>query len=584
MRPDRADGAVARLAPRPYAPERSAPPAPLVPRPRPGGGPAARMPDRVRGVAGAVLGDGEDGGADAAEVEMESARVAAAALAAGGLGEHTVVRRQRIVPTDVGSGDDGYSSGEEYEVVREGDFAGGSRGSGAASLTGPWAVAPRFQRQLGAMEEALLHRIETSAAAEKQMLGVARFALSAKLPDSIRDRRVALLRSSVLPALVRTVQRYAHEPRTATVGCSVFSAISADDGEMQLALGAAGAVEAVVACVKKNLGADDSQPTEAGLCALTSLACTLSNRQNMREHGGIEVVIATMGQHSDSSAIQIEGCTLLANCAFGCDENKQLIADKFGIDLVRLLPRLSWLFTSQNGLPTEGHGFCMGTRDKWIVLTFLLLALLPFRFPSLFAAQIVTATKTFPDDFQLQSRACLALRNLTFGSPAIVEVAGAKGAMDAVLSAAKLHPDNLDVVEQAMVGLFNMIASNPGNIDRMDAVPDRVEILLAMLQRFHESGFIQATVLNVFEVMARERPDTIPSLVDADGVAVILAAMRGGITQRPVMHQGAATLRALFASSAHGSAVMQKLGLAGGLPALLELLYISSTYRPPARY
>jgi hypothetical protein len=30
--------------------------------------------------------------------------------------------------------------------------------------------------------------------------------------------------------------------------------------------------------------------------------------------------------------------------------------------------------------------------------------------------------------------------------------------------------------------------------------------------------------------------------------------------------------------------VMQKLGLAGGLPALLELLYISSTYRPPARY
>jgi hypothetical protein len=298
---------------------------------------AARMPDRVRGVAGAVLGDGEDGGADAAEVEMESARAAAAALAAGGLGEHTVVRRQRIVPTDVGSGDDGYSSGEEYEIMREGDFAVGSRGSDAASLTGPWAVAPRFQRQLGAMEEALLHRIETSAAAEKQMLGVARFALSAKLADSIRDRRVALLRSSVLPALVRTVQRYAHEPRTATVGCSVFSAISADDGEMQLALGAAGAVEAVVACVEKNLGADDSQPTEAGLCALTSLACTLSNRQNMREHGGIEVVIATMGQHSDSSAIQIEGCTLLANCAFGCDENKQLIADKFGIDLVRLV-------------------------------------------------------------------------------------------------------------------------------------------------------------------------------------------------------------------------------------------------------
>lgn len=192
--------------------------------------------------------------------------------------------------------------------------------------------------------------------------------------------------------------------------------------------------------------------------------------------------------------------------------------------------------------------------------------------------------KAFPSDSQLQSCACLALRNLTFNSPPIIETAGSKGAIEAVLMALKTHPDNVDVTEQAVVCLFNMVASHAGNLQRMEAAPDYVETLLGALRRFHESENVQATALSILEVMVREHPGTIPGLLEADGMPEMLEAMRGGITQRPVMHQGAATLRALFASDEHRPAIARRLALAGGLPALLELLYISSTYKPPARY
>jgi hypothetical protein len=173
------------------------------------------------------------------------------------------------------------------------------------------------------------------------MLAVARFALSGRDPGAAAERRDALAKSGVLAALVAVVGRCAERARTATVGCSVISALATGDAEMQEALGEAGAVQAIVRCVEHNFEDGDGRMIEAGLRALTSLTCVLENREKMRKSDGIKAVIATMGRHSQAPLLQTEGATLLANCAFGSEENKRCIAEKFGVDLVRLLPRRS---------------------------------------------------------------------------------------------------------------------------------------------------------------------------------------------------------------------------------------------------
>lgn len=197
--------------------------------------------------------------------------------------------------------------------------------------------------------------------------------------------------------------------------------------------------------------------------------------------------------------------------------------------------------------------------------------------------QIVTAMKTYPMDVELQCRSCLALRNLTFSASTIVESAGSKGAVAAVLAAMELHADSGDVVEQAVVALFNMIASHAENVDHLVAIPLHMDVLLGVLRNFVDSENVQATVMSVLEIVVKERPSAIPRLVGMDGVDNIVAAMRSGITKRSVMHQGAATLYAIISSQEHRIEAERKVKQAGGIDALLELLYISVTYKPPLR-
>jgi hypothetical protein len=402
------------------------------------------------------------------------------------------------------------------------------RSANAASSLPPWNVFSRLQRQLEAMNTALILKCDTPDGAEREIMNVAKFALATRVPDTLADRRDALAKSAALKSLIAVIQYFRTSPRVATVGCSALSALATGDDKLQHALGAAGAIQAVLDCIEANV-AEDERVIEAGLRSLAALLWNPDNRAIMREQRGIDLVASTMGQYAHYPGIQTEGCTLLANCAFSSEENKRIITDNFGIDL------------------------------------------------------IVTAMKQFPADQDLQCRGCLALRNLTFGMPEVVSRCCLQGGLSAVLGAMADHPGNVPVVEQAAVALGNMILSldSTRNVEHLIANPGYTEVLLGTLRRHNDSDPIQCNILSVIEAVAKESPGSVEHLADAGAVESVVAAMRIGITKPNVLHRGAAVLHAMIVIPDQRPTVEKCLVGAGGIDALLELLYISVTAPPP---
>jgi hypothetical protein len=70
-------------------------------------------------------------------------------------------------------------------------------------------------------------------------------------------------------------------------------------------------------------------------------------------------------------------------------------------------------------------------------------------------------------------------------------------------------------------------------------------------------------------------------LAEAGAVESVVAAMRIGITKPNVLHRGAAVLHAMIVTPDQRPTVEKSLVGAGGIDALLELLYISVTAPPP---
>ena len=59
-----------------------------------------------------------------------------------------------------------------------------------------------------------------------------------------------------------------------------------------------------------------------------------ANRRTIAEKGGIDVILAAMKQHPDSTEVQQYGCAALGCVANGNDANQRTIAEKGGIEAV----------------------------------------------------------------------------------------------------------------------------------------------------------------------------------------------------------------------------------------------------------
>lgn len=430
---------------------------------------------------------------------------------------------------NMGSG--GNSSGgdvavdEDYSSIDIEGLAMNPSIYGGAAPT--WSPMHRYRHHLDDLQGSLEGKTGSPKQAERELLAVARFVVGDYGAEESRKRRQAIARSDIPLAAVSVLQKHASDRRTATVGCSVLSVLATNDALMQQGLGRAGAVQAIVLCVERNEGGDPRM-TESGLRALSSLAYFPENRERIREQRGIEVIVSAMGNHSQSVSVQTEGATLLANYAFGSEENKKVISAGFGIDL------------------------------------------------------LVTAMKTYPAERELQGRACQALRNITFNAPSILSSAGAKGAVTAALDALSGHLLAEDVIEQGIVAIFNMVTPHPPNADRLASVSSHMTVLLEALRAYSESERIQTAALAIMESVLRRRPEALPPLLETGGVQDIVAAMKGAITQPGVMRQGASCLLAILAVEECKQVTLDSIKEAGGLESLLELLYIAVTYKPKA--
>jgi hypothetical protein len=408
--------------------------------------------------------------------------------------------------------------------------AHGSRNSaGGGTIRRDSTPYSSAERQFDKIEASMLSRATTAQLAEKEMLGLARFTLGSRDSEVEEERRRALCKSNALKSLVSLIDQYRTTSRVATVGFSVIIALAARDTAMQQALGTAGAVEVIAECINfDGTSSSDERMTEAGLRALSALTWTPGNRESMREQRAIDKVISIMARTAQSAAIQTECATLLANCAFGSEANKMIIGhDLPGVDC------------------------------------------------------LVTAMKQHPMDVELQSRSCLAIRNLTYRLPVIADSAGSKGAVAAVLTAMDLHCDNVYVVEQGSVALYNMVSDNKANTSRMLGDALCLEIILGALREHEKSDTVQSNVVGILQTAAHQRPDYIPSLARAGGLQAIIASMRAGMTSQTGLHKRAQALHDIISIEApHRLSIDESLADAACVTALIELLYIAVTVGP----
>lgn len=390
---------------------------------------------------------------------------------------------------------------------------------------GPRRTMPSLSlaRDLTAINDALRESLDAVDKAESVLMTLAKFAIVPKNPAVVATRREALVEAGSITLMVEVQRMHAASAPVQAMAAWAIGSMAHEDGSMQAAFGQAGAVEAVVGAVR---GHENSVwVIEFALRALSALTWEPANREAIGACGGLEVVIAAMGRHANMPTVQADGATLLANSAFGHEQNKVLLANSFALDA------------------------------------------------------IVTAMRGFTQDATMQKHGCLAIRNLTWGLERNKEIAGVKGGVNAVIDALDAHAGDPSVVEQATAALCIMVEKVVCNIERMLNSSDWIAVLLGTLQGCPDTEAVQVNLLTVLAEAATARPDKVAALVDAGALDVALAGMRRNITRRPVMHAGAYAARALLASGApEAEAALRGVG---GIGTLLDMLYCSVTAPPP---
>lgn len=379
-------------------------------------------------------------------------------------------------------------------------------------------------RDLTAINDALRESLEAVEKAEAVLMTLAKFAIVPKNPNVVAARRDALVEAGSITLMVDVQRTHVDNAPVQAMAAWAVGSMAHEDGVMQAALGRAGAVEAVVGAIRAH--ENSVWVIEFALRALSALTWEPANREAIGACGGLEVVIAAMGRHADMATVQADGATLLANSAFGHEQNKVLLANSFALDA------------------------------------------------------IVTAMRSFTQDATMQKHGCLAIRNLAWGLERNKEIAGVKGGVNAVIDALDAHADDDSVVEQATAALCILVEKVVCNIERMLNSSDWIAVLLGTLQARPDTESVQVNLLTVIAQAATVRPDKVAALVAAGALEVAVAGMRRNITRRAVMHAGAYAARALLASGTpEAEAALQGVG---GIGTLLDMLYCSVTAPPPA--
>ena len=179
---------------------------------------------------------------------------------------------------------------------------------------------------------------------------------------------------------------------------------------------------------------------------------------------------------------------------------------------------------------------------------------------------VLTALETHSSDLDVGSMACLALQNSVCSHPGNQQRAGAAGACEAVLKASKTHGANLWLAQRVCGTLFSL-ASHPANDERAGAAGAFTE--LTRLCNMHAADpEVHQNASGAFTCLTFDHPANQQRAADAGVIEFVVAAMARFPADAAIQGNACYFLDNLTSSPAH----LPRVAAAGARAALAAAL------------
>eukprot|EP00179_Madagascaria_erythrocladioides_P006647 CAMPEP_0198315200 /NCGR_PEP_ID=MMETSP1450-20131203/5555_1 /TAXON_ID=753684 ORGANISM="Madagascaria erythrocladiodes, Strain CCMP3234" /NCGR_SAMPLE_ID=MMETSP1450 /ASSEMBLY_ACC=CAM_ASM_001115 /LENGTH=445 /DNA_ID=CAMNT_0044018301 /DNA_START=125 /DNA_END=1462 /DNA_ORIENTATION=- len=317
--------------------------------------------------------------------------------------------------------------------------------------------------------------------------------------------------------VVRAIAENLKLPKVVVTGCQAIPQIGGRDEQRLEDIGRKyRGIQTVLEAMRMH--PQNAQVQESGLAALCAMTLAAPNRAVIRDLSGIETAIDAMRAHPTALLVQSEGCTLFANVAFGSPEAKLRLGSLGAIGAVLRAMR------------DHSH---MG-------------------------------------DVVLQTRACLALRNISWNAAENQQKIGLfDGIMQLILTMSRHHM-NSAVVEQCVIALCNVVIECEANRARFTDT-EGIEVVVSCM-RAHQSNriILEHGVALIVAVVKRSR-EVLTRVLNSRAVAVMLHSLSEHRANEDVVVKITTLLRYMAEFPAGRARIFQD----GGIEALADALLYS---------
>lgn len=260
---------------------------------------------------------------------------------------------------------------------------------------------------------------------------------------------------------------------------------------------------------------------EHACTALAHLAFSKENQVQIWDAGGIRRVIAAMTQHVQLTAVQSKGCGALANLASPGCEHEIVHGISAIIDAMVAHPAARSLQVYGCGALRNigGLGECTQVIRKLGGVE-----------------AVVACMQAHPRDVAVQETGVGALRMFCLASDAVSRVSNA--VLEVVVGAMRGHETQVGVQEMACAALGHMAAVEAHRRKLVDV--GGVPVIITAMRAFPDVQVVQEQGCHTLRHLASG--DTKPIVVLVDGSTVVIAAMRAHRQSRRIQKIGCLTL------------------------------------------
>uniref|UniRef100_A0A7S1T7V4 Ataxin-10 domain-containing protein n=1 Tax=Compsopogon caeruleus TaxID=31354 RepID=A0A7S1T7V4_9RHOD len=298
--------------------------------------------------------------------------------------------------------------------------------------------------------------------------------------------------------------------------CHMISMLAGDDHHAQEKIGNYGGVDAALRAIQTHISVVVVQ--ERALAALCNLTLVERNRLLIGNARGIEIVIHSMQRYlREAAGVQIEGCTLLANLAFGSHVNKNAIRECNGIET------------------------------------------------------ILQAMREYTNDAMVQTRACLALRNISWSSEENRARIGLREGVQTLVLAMEAHCNSVTVLEQASTALCNIVLGDEQNQNHFDHCHG-LETLVRAMKLYPEDAVIQERAIGLIYNRVLRGGTNLTTFCNAGGVEALVDSVTACVWHDGVLEKGTLALRYLLTVEENRVRVFR----CGGIEKFVDALYVVS--------